>query len=72
MNGTREASRHQWGEKIRKVKRGNGYDKLLLCPNTYYYGAADVALSCHGDDFLASGEASELSRPARRDHEEEL
>ncbi|CAE7244466.1 unnamed protein product [Symbiodinium sp. CCMP2592] len=61
MNGTREASR-QWGEKIRKVKKSNGYDELLLCPNTYYFGAGDVALSCHGDDFLASGEATELDR----------
>ena len=59
MNGTREASR-QWGVKIRKVKTADGFEELLLCPNTYYKKAADLCLSCHGDDFLASGEKEEL------------
>ena len=61
MNGTREASR-QWGAKIRKVKTANGCSELSLCPNTYYLAGGDVALSCHGDDSLASGEASELNK----------
>ena len=59
MNGTREASR-QWGVKIRKVKTADGFDELLLCPNTYYKNAADLCLSCRRDDFLASGEKEEL------------
>ena len=59
MNGTREASR-QWGVKIRKVKTADLFEELLLCPNTYYKKAADLCLSCHGDDFLASGEKEEL------------
>ena len=59
MNWAREASR-QWGVKIRKVKTADGFEELLLCPNTYYKKAADLCLSCHGDDFLASGEKEEL------------
>ena len=61
MNGTREASR-QWGAKIREVSTGNGMSELLLCPNTYYWEAEDLALSCHGDDFLASGERKALDK----------
>ncbi|CAE7467666.1 RE2, partial [Symbiodinium natans] len=59
MNGTREASR-QWGVKIREVKTRHNFDELLLCPNTYYLKEHDLCLSCHGDDFLASGEREAL------------
>ena len=44
------------------VKTANGYSELLLCPNTYYLAGGHVALSCHGGDFLASGEARELDK----------
>ncbi|CAE7690744.1 unnamed protein product, partial [Symbiodinium necroappetens] len=47
---------------LHKVKTADGYSELLLCPNTYYLAGGDVALSCHGDDVLASGEASELDK----------
>ena len=38
----------------------DGFEELLLCPNTYCKKEADLYLSCHGDDFLASGEKEEL------------
>lgn len=61
MNGTREASR-QWAKRIVKVMTGAGFVEVPSVPGLFYHEEWDVVLSCHGDDFLASGESDELDR----------
>ena len=54
MNGTREASK-QWSLKITKTKRKHGFLEIANVPGLFYHPVHDLLVSCHGDDFLASG-----------------
>ena len=54
MNGTREASK-QWSVKITKTKRKHGFLEIANVPGLFYHPVHDLLVSCHGDDFLASG-----------------
>ena len=61
MNGTREASR-QWAKRIVEVMTGAGFLEVPSVPGLFYHEVWDLTLSCHGDDFLASGESDDLDR----------
>ena len=61
MNGTREASK-QWAKRIMEVMTAAGFPEVASVPGLFYHPEWDVTLSCHGDDFLAEGEAHELER----------
>ena len=59
MNGTREASK-QWSKRIVEVATGCGFSEVLSVPGLFYHQEWEITMSCHGDDFLAEGEAKEL------------
>ena len=59
MNGTREASK-QWAKRIVEVATGCGFSEVPSVPGLFYHHEWDITMSCHGDDFLAEGEAKEL------------
>ena len=59
MNGTREASK-QWSKKIAKTKKQCGFLEVASVPGLLYHPEHDLVVSCHGDDFLASGSKEAL------------
>ena len=59
MNGTREASK-QWSKKIAKTKKQCGFLEVASVPGLFYHPEHDLVVSCHGDDFLASGSKEAL------------
>ena len=61
MNGTREASK-QWAKRILAVMSKAGFLEVAFVPGLFYHPEWDVTLSCHGDDFLAEGEAQDLDK----------
>ena len=59
MNGTREASK-QWAMRISGTKKKHGFAAVASVPGLFYHPGYDLMLSCHGDDFLASGDKRAL------------
>ena len=59
MNGTREASK-QWSKKIAKTKKQHNFLEVASVPGLFYHPEHDLMVSCHGDDFLASGSKEAL------------
>lgn len=60
MNGT-EASR-MWSEFAEHSSRGDGFHAVKSVPGLFYHNEWKATLSCHGDDFLAEGEAQDLDK----------
>ena len=62
MNGTREASK-RWAEFVDSVlTTKGGFHAVKNIPRLFYQDEWQVTISCHGDDFLAEGQASDLDR----------
>ena len=61
MNGTRKPSK-QWAKRILAVMSKAGFLEVASVPGLFYHPEWDVTLSCHGDDFLAEGEAQDLDK----------
>ena len=61
MNGTREASK-MWCEYVTTTMISESFVEVPSVPGMFYSEDLQVTLSCHGDDFLAEGEAKDLDR----------
>ena len=59
MNGTREASK-PWAMRVSGTKKKYGFSAVASVPGLFYHPEYDLMLSCHGDDFLASGDKRAL------------
>ena len=61
MNGTREASK-MWCEYVTTTMVSESFVEVPSVPGLFYSEDLQATVSCHGDDFLAEGEAKDLDR----------
>jgi hypothetical protein len=63
VNGTVPGGSAGAGSSARAgATEGHSFREVLVVPMTFYSPDLDVTVNCHGDDFLAEGEAASLDR----------